>query len=87
MNLKIRKLTLLILIRNVRNKIIKTDEFYTIKIFINDTLNELSITTSLIIETHLITNLKVNIFININIIISQEIYINLKKQLFIIKIC
>ena len=58
------------LVRDVKNKIIKTDEFYTIKIFINNTLNKLSTTTFLIIKAHLITNLKINILINTDIITS-----------------
>ena len=74
-------------VKDVKNKIIKTDEFCTIKMFINNKLNELLTTTFLTVEAHLITNLKVNMLIDTDIIASQEICINLKKQLLIIKVC
>ena len=78
-NLQIRKLASLMLIREVRNKIIKTDEYYVFKIYINEHVNDLTSTTILIIEAYLVNDLKANMLIKTNIITSQSLCINLSK--------
>lgn len=55
-------------IKNVKNKIIKTDEYWVFKIYINKHFNNLAFTAVLIIETHLIDNFKINMFIETDII-------------------
>ena len=67
------------LIKDVKNKIVKINKYYVFKIYINKYLNDLAFTTALIIKTHLINDLKINMLIKTNIISSQSLYINLSK--------
>ena len=86
-NLKIQKLASPMPVRGVGNKIIKTDEFCTIKMFIDGKLNGLSTTASLTVEAHLVTDLKANMLIGTDTIAPQGICIDLGKQLLTIGAC
>ena len=52
----------------MRNKIIKTNEYCIFKIYINEHVNNLTLTMMLIIETYLINDFKANMLIETNII-------------------
>ena len=69
LELKIRKITFFISIREISNKIIQTNKYIIIIIYIIDTIFDVIRITSLIIKVHLVNNLKVNILIDIDIII------------------
>lgn len=57
--------------------------------FIDEKLskNDFVTTKVIIVEAHLINDLKVNMFINTNIITLQRLCINLNKRVLIIKTC
>ena len=57
-------------IRNVKNKIVNINEFYIFRIYINDILLKFKVVTAIVIvETHLINDLKINMLIDTDIII------------------
>ena len=70
LELKIRKIIFFISIREVSNKIIQTNKYAIITIYIINTIFDIIRIASLIIKVYFINNLKINIFINTNIIIS-----------------
>ena len=72
------------LIRKMRNKIVKINEYYIFKIYINEHVNDLTSTTILIIKAYLVNDLKANMLIEINIITLQSLYIDLSKQSLIV---
>ena len=78
--LKIKKITSFILIREVGNKIVQTNKYIIIIIYVIDIISEIIRTASLIMKIYLVNNLKINILIDTNIIISQEIIVNLKER-------
>ena len=73
-NAIIQKLTFFVLMRKVKNKIIKFDEFVKIKMFFDDILNSKFISISQLIievidvEIHVINNFVVNLLLNNNVI-------------------
>ena len=67
--LKIKKITFFISIWEVSNKIIQTNKYIIIIIYIIDTIFDVTRIASLIIKVHLVDNLKVNILIDIDTII------------------
>ena len=79
LELEIKKITFFISIREVSNKIVQTNKYIIIIIYIIDTIFDVTRIASLIIKVHLVDNLKVNILINIDTIISQEIIVNLEE--------
>ena len=68
--LKIKRITFSISIRKVSNKIIQTNKYIIIIIYIIDTIFDVMRITSLIIKVHLVDNLKINILIDIDTIVS-----------------
>ena len=52
----------------MNNKIINSNEYIIITIYIDNIVNEIFKIAYLIIKVHIIKNLKINIFINMNII-------------------
>ncbi len=70
LKVKIKKISLLILIYNINNRIIKIYKYIIIKIFIIKIINRKLIIVAIIIKIYLINNLKANLLINNNIIKS-----------------
>ena len=73
-NIKISKITSSIRIKRLDNVIHNIDKFITITIYANNELfDDILIIAKIIIKTHLIDNLKINMFINNNVLMSQVI--------------
>ncbi len=70
LKVKIKKISLLILIYNINNRIIKIYKYIIIKIFIIKIINRKLIIVAIIIKIYLVNNLKANLLINNNIIKS-----------------
>ena len=79
-DLEIKKMTFFISIRDVNNKIVNTDEYAMITIYIKEIVNGIKRSACLTIKVHVINNLKTNILIETNIITPQEITMNLKTR-------
>ena len=62
------------------NKIVQTDEYIIITIYVIDIIFDVTRTASFIMKVHLVNNLKINIFIDTDTIISQEMIINLEER-------
>ena len=68
---EIKKMILSILVRKLENRIIITDKYIILTLYIDEILNEgVSKTAYFTIEVYLINDLKANILIDNNIIIS-----------------
>jgi len=65
-NIEIRKISLLILVRGVGNKVVKTDKYIIVKIYIRGSITENPIIVAIIIKVYLINNLKANLLIGNN---------------------
>ncbi len=59
-------MSLLILIRGVGNKVVKTNKYIIIKIYIRGSIIENPIIVAIIIEIYLINNLKANLLVGNN---------------------
>ena len=68
--LKIKKIIFFISMREVNNKIVQTNKYILITIYIIDIIFDVIRIAFFIIKVHLVNNLKINILIDINIIIS-----------------
>ena len=68
-NLKIKKITFIISIRGVNNKIININKYIIITIYIKGIINNIIKITYFIIKVHVMNNFKTNILINTNTII------------------
>ena len=86
-DLQIQKLISFMSVREVNNKIIRTNEYALIKIFIDETVAIKAVTAVIIMKVHLVSDLKANILIDTDIIVSQELCINFKRQKLVIKLC
>ena len=69
-NLKIKKITFFISIRDVNNKIVNIDKYTIITIYIKEIVNDIKRSACLTIKVHVINNLKTNILFKTNIITS-----------------
>ena len=89
-NIAMQKLTSLISMRKIKNKIVKFNEYIKTKILFNNVLNNKNINnTQLIIKIinvkiYLIDDFVINLLLSNNVIFSQNIKINSKKRCFII---
>ena len=70
LNLEVKSLSILILVREVSNKIISISEYIIVTIYIKSLINKILRITYLIIKVYIINNLKTNILININTLTS-----------------
>lgn len=77
----------LILIKDVNNKLINTNEFAIVSIHLNELANEKLAIAVLIIEVHLVNQLNVKMLVETNVISSKRIILNLHHQWMIIKSC
>ncbi len=85
---KIRKLTSLILIRDIENKIHNSNEYILMNNFIKETLlNDTSAITFFQREFHLMNDLKMKMLIDIDILSSKRIQINLNDRILQINSC
>jgi len=85
---KIRKLTSLISIHDIENKIYNSDEYILINDFIKETLlNDTSAIAFFQREVHLMNDLKIKMFIDIDILNSKRIQINLNDRTLQIDSC
>ena len=68
---------------------LKTNEYCVFQMFINGKLheNDSLVTEVITVEAHLISDLKVNMFIDTDIITSQRLCINLSKQNLVVNSC
>ena len=66
---EIRKIILSVLVRGLENRIIITDEYVVLMIFIDRLVDNIIKTVCFIVEVYLIKDLKANLLINNNIII------------------
>ena len=66
-NLEIKKITSFISIRGVSNKIVSTDEYVMITIYIKEIVNGMKRSACLTIKVHVVNDLKANILIETNI--------------------
>ena len=78
--LKIRKMTSFISIRDVKNKVVNTNKYIIIIVYINDVINDIIKTIYFTMKMHFINDLKINIFFETNIITSQKMIMNLKTR-------
>ena len=69
LNLEIKKLPTLISVREVSNKIISISEYVIVIIYIKSLIDRIPKMAYLIIEVHIVNNLKANILINTNTLI------------------
>ena len=92
-NAIIQKLTFFVLMRKIKNKIIKFDEFVKIKMFFDDILNNKftnifqSVIEVINVKIYMINDFVVNLLLNNDVIYSQSIKINSKKHRLIINKC
>ena len=88
-----QKLTFLISMREIKNKIVKFNKYIKVKILFNNVLINKDIDNAqLIIEIinvkiYFINDFVANLLLNNNVIFSQNIKINSKKRCFIINKC
>ena len=83
LNLKIKKLTSSILIRNIDNIMYYIFDYIVINCYMNDYLsnnNRISITNKFEVEIYLINDLKINLLINNDVFIVQRVKIDLISQ-------
>ena len=65
-NIEIRKISLLILVRGVGNKVVKTNKYIIVKMYIRGSITENPIIVAIIIKIYLINNLKANLLVGNN---------------------
>ena len=83
LNLKIKKLIFLILIRDINNIMYYIFDYIIINCYINVYLsnnNQISITNKFDVEIHFVDDLKINLFIDNNVFIAQRVKIDLITQ-------
>ena len=85
--LKIRKMTFFISIRDVKNKIVNTNKYVIMIVYINDVINSITKTVYFTMKMHLINDFKINIFLETNIITPQKITMNLKTRIVKLEKC
>ena len=92
-NIAMQKLTFLISVRKIENKIVKFNEYIKVKILFNNVLNNKNIDNAQSIieiinmKIYFIDDFVVNLLLNNNVIFSQNMKINSKKRCFIISKC
>ena len=92
-NAIIQKLTFFVLMRKIKNKIIKFDEFVKTKMFFDDIINNKaintiqSITKIIDVEIYVINNFVANLLFDNDVIYFQNMKINSKKHRLIINKC
>lgn len=80
--MKIHKLVSLLLVRRIDDKIIKTNEYVTINVYIDDVdFNRNLVISRFMTKIHLINNLKVNLFLEMNVLKSQKMILNFDHYL------
>ena len=79
-DLEIKKMTSFISIRDVSNKIVSTDKYAMITIYIKEIVDDIERSACLTMKIYIMNDLKTNILIETNIITSQEITMNLKTR-------
>ena len=89
-NVIVHKLIFFVSIKEIKNKIVKFDEFVKTKMFFDDIIDNKiisiiqSITNIINVKIHVINNFVVNLLLNNNVIYSQNMKLNLKKHRLII---
>ena len=79
--LKIKKMIFFISIRNVKNKVVNTNEYVMMIVYINDVINDIIKTVCFTMKMHFANDLKVNILFETNIITPQRMIMNLKTRI------
>ena len=79
--MKIKKIIVFLLVREVKNKIVYISKYTLVTIYMRNTVHGNKRTIYLIIKVYIIDNLKVNILIDTNTIASQGIIINLDRKI------
>ena len=85
--LKIKKMIFFISIWDVRNKVVNTNKYNIMIVYINDVINNIIKIVYFTMKIHLINDLKVNILFETNIITFQEMTINLKTRIIKLEKC
>ena len=79
--LEIRKMAFFISVRGVGNKVVSTNEYVMVIVYVNDVINDITRITCFTMKMHLINDLKINILLETNIMTSQEMTMNLKTRI------
>ena len=80
-------MTSFISIRDVNDKVMKSDKFIIINLFFDDALQDTSFIEVIIVEIHLIDDFVANLLLDNKTLISQKINVNLNNETIIIKTC
>ena len=79
--LKIRKMTFFISVRGVGNKVVSTNKYVMIIVYVNDVINNIIRTACFTMKMHLINDLKANILLETNIMTFQKMIMDLKTRI------
>ena len=79
-DLKIKKMTFFISIRDVNNKIVSIDKYAMITIYIKEIVDDMERSACLTMKIHVVNNLKTNILIETDIMTPQGMTMNLKTR-------
>ena len=78
--LEIKKMTSSIPVRGVGNKIVQTDEYAMITIYVTGIISGVTRTASLTMEVHLVDDLKANILIGTDTMVPQGMIVDLEER-------
>ena len=79
--LKIRKMIFFISVRGVRNKIVSTNEYVMMIVYINEIINNIIRTAYFTMKIYFINDLKINILFETNIMTFQEMIMDLEVRI------
>ena len=81
-------MTILITVKEIKNKIIKSSKFIVILVYLQNTANDDKLAVAQVkIKIHLIDNLLIKLLIEINIVDAKNIHFNFFKDRFFVKSC
>ena len=79
--LKIKKMVFFISIRGVGNKVVNTNRYVMIIVYVNDVINDIIKTICFTMMIYLMNDLKINSLLETNIITPQKMIMNLKTYI------
>ena len=71
----------LISIRGVKNKVVNTNKYVMMIVYVNNIINDIIKTICFTMKVHFVNDLKVNILLETNIITFQKMIINLEIRI------
>ena len=86
-DVSIQKMTSIVSIRDVNEKIVKIDEFVIIKLYFNKMLIDQIITRVIEIKIYFIDDFAINLLLDNDVLCSQNMIVNLQKQKLFIDNC